>query len=376
MTSHQPASSSPTTPNIPPATTPPATPNETSALTQHTSPPSPLRTFLHRQGIEPSWRRYGIDALNFMALGLFSTLIIGLILKNAGTWLSVPWLADVGQQAQGMTGAAIGLGVAYALKAPPLVLLASVIVGQSAATLGSVVGALVASLVAAECGKLVSKLTPVDILVTPAVTICAGVAMGQWIGPWIAQTMTEVGHFIMWSVALQPFFMSIVVAVAMGMILTLPISSAAIAISLSLSGLAAGAATVGCCAQMVGFAVMSYRENGVQGLLSQGLGTSMLQMPNIARNPRIWIPPIITSAILGPIATMVFGMQNLPMGAGMGTSGLVGQIGTINAMGSEAGTLTAIVLLHFVLPAVLTLISAAWLRKIGWIKPGDLKLAL
>lgn len=311
-----------------------------------------------------------------MALGLFSTLIIGLILKNAGTWLSLPWLADVGQQAQTMTGAAIGVGVAYALKAPPLVMLASVIVGHSAATLGGVVGAFVAALVAAECGKLVSKLTPVDILVTPAMTICAGVAVGQWIGPGIAQTMTAIGHFIMWSVELQPFFMSIVVAVVMGMILTLPISSAAIAISLSLSGVAAGAATVGCCAQMVGFAVMSFRENGVQGLLSQGLGTSMLQMPNIARNPRIWIPPIITSAILGPIATMVFGMSNLPMGAGMGTSGLVGQIGTVNAMGSSPGTLTAIVLLHFVLPAVLTLVSAAWLRRIGWIRPGDLKLAL
>lgn len=309
-----------------------------------------------------------------MALGLFSSLIIGLILKNIGGWVGLPWLADAGQQAQAMSGAAIGMGVAYALKAPPLVLLASVAVGHSAAALGGVVGAFVAALVAAECGKLVSRVTPVDILVTPAVTLCSGIAMGQWIGPGIAQAMTSIGQFIMWSVELQPLLMSVVVAVVMGMILTLPISSAAIAISLSLSGLAAGAATVGCCAQMVGFAVMSYRENGLQGLLSQGLGTSMLQVPNIARNPRIWIPPILASAILGPLATMVFGMINLPVGAGMGTSGLVGQVATVNAMGSQPSVLLAIGLLHFVLPALLTLLFAAWLRRMGWIRPGDLTL--
>ncbi|MDO4906109.1 MAG: PTS sugar transporter subunit IIC [Lautropia sp.] len=361
----------------PPGSRPPS-----AGKPRHTAPSgadgTPLKAriaaFLKRQQIEISLRRYGIDALNFMALGLFSSLIIGLILKNIGTWTSQPWLADVGQQAQSMSGAAIGVGVAFALKAPPLVLLASTIVGHSAAVLGSVVGAFVAALVATECGKLVFRTTPVDILVTPATTIGVGIAVGQWVGPGIAQAMTSIGHFIMWSVELQPLLMSVVVSVAMGMILTLPISSAAVAISLSLSGLAAGAATVGCCAQMVGFAVMGWRENGMQGLLSQGLGTSMLQMPNIARNPRIWIPPIIASAILGPIATMVLGMHNLPMGAGMGTSGLVGQIGTINAMGGSPSVLMSIGLLHFVLPAVLTLIFAAWLRKIGWIKPGDLKL--
>lgn len=340
------------------------------------APPSSsgLRAFLRRQNIELSWRRYGIEALNFMALGLFSSLIIGLILKNLGTWAGLPWLVDVGQQAQAMTGAAIGLGVAFALKAPPLVLLPSVVVGFAGNALGGVVGAFVAALVASEGGKLVSRTTPVDILVTPAVTVLCGVAVAQWIGPGIAQAMTSIGAFIMWSVALQPLLMSVVVSVAMGVILTLPISSAAIAISLSLSGLAAGAATVGCCAQMVGFAVMSFRENGVQGLLSQGLGTSMLQMPNIARNPRVWIPPILASAVLGPVATMVFGMENLPMGAGMGTSGLVGQIGTVNAMGGGASVLGAIVLLHFVLPAVLTLLFAAPLRRMGWIRPGDLTL--
>lgn len=349
--------------------------SSTPAATRAAPPSSSgLRAFLRRQNIELSWRRYGIEALNFMALGLFSSLIIGLILKNLGTWAGLPWLVDVGQQAQAMTGAAIGLGVAFALKAPPLVLLPSVIVGFAGNALGGVVGAFVAALVASEGGKLVSRTTPVDILVTPAVTVLCGVAVAQWIGPGIAQAMTSIGAFIMWSVALQPLLMSVVVSVAMGVILTLPISSAAIAISLSLSGLAAGAATVGCCAQMVGFAVMSFRENGVQGLLSQGLGTSMLQMPNIARNPRVWIPPILASAVLGPVATMVFGMENLPMGAGMGTSGLVGQIGTVNAMGGSASVLWAIVLLHFVLPAVLTLLFAAPLRRMGWIRPGDLTL--
>lgn len=338
------------------------------------TPSSRLRTFLAARNIEVSFRRYGIEALNFMALGLFSSLIIGLILKNLGTWTGLPWLVEVGTQAQAMTGAAIGVGVAFALKSPPLVLLASAIVGHSAHAAGGVVGCFVAALVAAEAGKLVSRTTPVDILVTPAVTLMAGVAMSQWLGPGMSALMAQIGAFIGWAMALQPFLMSVVVSVVMGIVLTLPISSAAIAISLQLSGLAAGAATVGCCAQMVGFAVMSWRENGVQGLLSQGLGTSMLQMPNITRNPRVWIPPILTSAVLGPVATLGFGMTNLPMGAGMGTSGLVGQIGTINAMGSSPAVLGAIVLLHFVLPALLTLFWAHWLRRLGWIRLGDLKL--
>lgn len=333
-----------------------------------------FRAVLAARNIEISFQRYGIEALNFMALGLFSSLIIGLILKNIGAWAGLPWLVDAGTQAQQMTGAAIGAGVAFALKAPPLVLLPAVIAGYSAHTAGGVVGCFVAVLVGTEMGKLVSRTTPVDILVTPAMTLMVGVAVGQWAGPGISQLMTEIGAFIEWAMALQPFLMSVVVSVAMGIILTLPISSAAIAISLQLSGLAAGAATVGCCAQMVGFAVMSWRENGVQGLLSQGLGTSMLQMPNITRNPRVWIPPILASAMLGPVATLGFGMTNLPMGAGMGTSGLVGQIGTVNAMGSSPSVLGAIALLHFVLPALLTLFWAHWLRRLGWIRPGDLKL--
>ena len=253
-------------------------------------------------------------------------------------------------------------------------LLASVATGTAGAALGGPVGCFIAAAVGAECGKLVSKTTPVDIIVTPAVTLMAGVAVAQFIGPAIAAMMTEIGALIMWAVELQPLLMGMVVAVLMGIILTLPISSAAIAIALSLSGLAAGAATVGCCAQMVGFAVMSFKENRWAGLLSQGLGTSMLQMPNIVKNPKIWIPPIVASAVLGPVATLGFKMSNIPSGAGMGTSGLVGQVGTINAMGNAPSVWLAIGLLHFVLPALITLAVAMLLRKKGWIKEGDLKL--
>ena len=333
-----------------------------------------VKQFLAARNIEFSVRRYGVDALNFMALGLFSSLIVGLILKTIGTWADLPWLVAVGTQAQGVMGAAIGVGVAYALKAPPLVLLASVATGTAGAALGGPVGCFIAAAVGAECGKLVSKTTPVDIIATPAVTLMAGVAVAQFIGPAIAAMMTEIGALIMWAVELQPLLMGMVVAVLMGIILTLPISSAAIAIALSLSGLAAGAATVGCCAQMVGFAVMSFKENRWAGLRSQGLGTSMLQMPNIVKNPKIWIPPIVASAILGPVATLGFQMSNIPSGAGMGTSGLVGQVGTINAMGNAPSVWLAIGLLHFVLPALITLAVAMLLRKKGWIKDGDLKL--
>ena len=333
-----------------------------------------VKQFLAARNIEFSVRRYGVDALNFMALGLFSSLIVGLILKTIGAWADLPWLVAVGMQAQGVMGAAIGVGVAYALKAPPLVLLASVATGTAGAALGGPVGCFIAAAVGAECGKLVSKTTPVDIIATPAVTLMAGVAVAQFIGPAIAAMMTEIGALIMWAVELQPLLMGMVVAVLMGIILTLPISSAAIAIALSLSGLAAGAATVGCCAQMVGFAVMSFKENRWAGLLSQGLGTSMLQMPNIVKNPKIWIPPIVASAVLGPVATLGFQMSNIPSGAGMGTSGLVGQVGTINAMGNAPSVWLAIGLLHFVLPALITLAVAMLLRKKGWIKEGDLKL--
>lgn len=333
-----------------------------------------IKALLVRKDIEFSLRRYGIDALNFMALGLFSSLIVGLILKTFGSWLDLPWLVETGAQAQAAMGAAIGIGVAHALKSPPLVLLSSAATGLAGAALGGSVGCFIAAAVGAEFGKLIHKSTPVDIIATPAAALIAGTAAAQFVGPAIAALMTETGALIMWAVELQPVLMGMIVSVLMGIILTLPISSAAIAISLSLSGLAAGAATVGCCAQMVGFAVMSFKENRWSGLLSQGLGTSMLQMPNIVKNPRIWIPPIISSALLGPLATVGFQMANIPSGAGMGTSGLVGQVGTINAMGNSSAVWFAIALLHFVLPAVFTLIIARFMRKKGWIKDGDLKL--
>lgn len=335
-----------------------------------------VKAFLAARNIEFSLRRYGVDALNFMALGLFSSLIVGLILKTAGGWLGWAWLSEVGAQAQGAMGAAIGAGVAYALKAPPTVLLASVVTGTAGAALGGPVGCFLAAAAGAETGKLVYRTTPVDIVATPAATLTAGIAVAQFAGPAVAALMAQAGALIMWAVELQPLLMSVVVAVAMGMILTLPVSSAALAVSLSLSGLAAGAATVGCCAQMVGFAVMGFRENRWAGLLSQGLGTSMLQMPNIIKNPKIWIPPTLAGALTAPLATLVFQMSNIPSGAGMGTSGLVGQVGTLNAMGNAPSVWLAIVLLHFILPALITLAAAGWMRRKGWIKPGDLKLEL
>lgn len=311
--------------------------------------------------------------MNFMALGLFGSLIIGLILKNLGTWLGLPVLTEIGTYAQSMMGASVGVGVAYGLNAPPLVLFASSVVGLYGASVGGVVGAFVAVLFATECGKFVHKTTPLDIVITPATVLVVGVLVAKFIAPSIAFAMTTIGEFIMWSVQLSPILMSVVVAVAMGVLLTLPVSSAAIAISLSLGGLAAGASTVGCACQMVGFAVMAYRDNGVSALLSHGLGTSMLQMPNIIKNPKIWIPPTLSGAILAPIATH-FGMTNVPSGAGMGTSGLVGQVGTIEAMGASGQVLLIIVLLHVVLPALLTGLFDWLLRKKGWIKQGDLKI--
>lgn len=333
-----------------------------------------IKNYLQKKDIEISLKRYGIEALNAMALGLFGSLIMGLILKNLGVWFDAPWLVSVGAKAQSAMGAAIGVCVAYALKAPILVLGASAVVGISGAALGVPVGCFVSVLLATEIGKLISKTTPIDIIVTPLVTIISGLAVAQFSGGYIAYAMLEISNFIGWAVELQPFLMGVVLAVVMGVLLTLPISSAAIAISLSLSGLAAGAATVGCCVQMIGFAVMGYKENKISGLLSIGLGTSMLQMPNIIKNWKIILPPIIVSAILGPLAILVFQMQNIPSGAGMGTSGLVGQIGTIETMGGSLTVFMSILALHFVLPAVLCGALGALFRRKGWIKDGDLKV--
>lgn len=329
---------------------------------------------LERQNISISWQRYGIDTLNFMALGLFGSLILGLILKNIGTWMGFEPLVTLGGEAQKLMGAAIGVGVAYALKAPPLVLFTSVITGFLGAQMGGPVGALIATLVAAECGKFIHRTTPIDIIITPMTTLLFGALIAASVSPAIGTLMTQLGALIMWAVALSPILMSIVVAVAMGLLLTLPISSAAIAIALGLGDTAAGAATVGCAAQMIGFAVMSYRDNGIGGTLACGLGTSMIQMSNILKNPKIWLPPTITSALLAPFATAVFGMTNLPTGAGMGTSGLVGQIATLDAMGATTQTLALIAVFHLLLPALITWLIALIFYKKDWIKDGDLRI--
>ena len=332
------------------------------------------QSFLQRKNIVFSLHRYGIEALGAMALGLFSSLIVGLILKVIGDKTGIKLLTDYGLQAMAMMGPAIGVAVAFGLKAPPLVLFASTITGMAGAKLGGPAGCFVAAVIGAEFGKLVSKETKVDILITPMVTIITGVATGVFIGPTINTMMVALGALIMKATELQPIPMGILVSVLMGLILTAPISSAAVAMMLKLGGLAAGAATVGCAAQLVGFAVASYRENGWGGLVSQGLGTSMLQVPNIVRNPRILIPPTLAGAILGPIATTIWPMTNIPAGAGMGTSGLVGQFGTFEAMGMTGGVMFKVVMLHFILPAILTILISEYMRKTGWIKYGDMKL--
>lgn len=331
-------------------------------------------SFLRRKNIEFSLKRYGIDALGAMALGLFASLIVGLILKVMGEQLGIPFLVECGLKAMAMMGPAIGVAVAHGLQAPPLVLFASTITGMAGAELGGPAGCFVATVIGAEFGKLVSKETKIDIIVTPVVTIIAGVATGIFVGPAINSFMVALGELIMRATELRPIPMGILVSMIMGLVLTAPISSAALAIMLNLGGVAAGAATVGCCAQMVGFAVASYRENGWGGLISQGLGTSMLQVPNIIKNPLILVPPTLTSMILGPLATTLLYMENIPAGAGMGTSGLVGQFGTIEAMGVSAEVFIKIGVLHILLPIIITLIISEFMRKKGWIKFGDMKL--
>lgn len=337
-----------------------------------------MRDFLKRKDIEFSIKRYFIDTLSFMALGLFSSLLIGTILRTLGEKLDIKFLVEIiWPLTRDFSGATIGVAVAYGLKAPPLVLFSSVLTGAAGNALGGPAGALIATIFGVEFGKLISKETKLDIILTPAVTIITGVFIGGVVGPVIGSLMSKLGELIMYFTVLHPFFMGMFVSVTMGMILTLPLSSAAISMMLGLNGLAAGAATVGCCSQMIGFAVMSYKENKFGGFLAQGLGTSMLQMPNIIKNYKIWIPPIITSAILGPIATMVFKLKNISIAAGMGTSGLVGQIGTISAMGDESTgkeLYFIIILLHFILPGILTFFIGNIFRKIGFIKENDLKI--
>lgn len=285
---------------------------------------STFRDFLKRKQINISVQTYLIDALGAMAFGLFASLLIGTIFATLGDKTHIEIFTTISTYAKSATGAALGVSIAYALKAPTLVLFSAATVGIAGNELGGPVGALVATIIATELGKLVSKETPVDILVTPGITITSGVLASQFVGPGVSAFMTAFGNLVKTATVMQPLFMGILVSALIGIALTLPISSAAICIMLSLDGLAGGAATAGCCAQMVGFAVLSFRENKWGGLLAQGLGTSMLQMGNIVKNPRIWIPPTLASMVTGPISTMVFRLENIPTGSGMGTCGLVG----------------------------------------------------
>lgn len=336
-------------------------------------------SFLRRKNVSLSPKIYFVDALGAMAFGLFATLLVGTILNSIGTSLNIKFLSEtIWPLAKEATGPAIAVSIAYALGAPNLVIFASTVVGIAANELGGPMGVYIATLFAVEFGKIVSKETKIDIVITPVVTVLVGVFLANLIGPTINAIMTGIGNIIMIATEQQPFIMGIVVSVIVGIVLTLPISSAALCMMLSLSGLAGGAATIGCCCQMIGFAVISFRDNSFEGLVAQGLGTSMLQMPNIVRNPKIAIPPTLASAILGPLATVVFKMTNIPIGAGMGTCGLVGQIATFTSMPEVPffNLLFLIILLHILLPALVSYIIYIPLRKINWIKEGDLKLEL
>ena len=371
-------------------------------------PMKKIRAFLNRKNVSLSLRCYGIDALAAMAQGLFCTLLVGTILNTLGQQFGIDFLNraivtlkdaagenqnsyTIGGLASALVGPGIAVAIGFALQAPPLVLFSLIIVGFAANAMGGAGGPLavyVIAIIAAEAGKIVSKETKIDILVTPIVTILIGVGASSVIAGPIGTAASAVGDFVKWATVLQPFWMGIAVSVVIGIALTLPISSAAICAALSLTGLAGGAAVAGCCAQMVGFAVMSFRENRWGGLVAQGIGTSMLQMPNIVKNPRIWIPPTLASAITGPLATCLFKleMNGAPVSSGMGTCGLVGQIGVytgwVNDVSSGAkAAITAmdwigLTLICFVLPAVLSVIFCNVLRKMGWIRENDLKLDL
>lgn len=334
-----------------------------------------FKSFLEKKSVNITAKAYFLDALGAMAFGLFASLLIGTIFTTLGDKLNIPFLLEIAKYAKQATGAAIGVAIAYSLNAPSLVLFSATVCGIAGNALGGPVGAYVATVISTELGKIVSKETKVDILVTPSVVIISGVLLAMFVGPGINAFMEAFGKFIENATELRPFLMGIIVSVSVGMALTLPISSAALCIAIGLSGIAAGAATAGCCAQMVGFAVMSFKENRWGGLISQGLGTSMLQMPNIIKNPLTWIPPTLAAAITGPISTCVFQLENVPIGAGMGTCGLVGPFGVITAM-PEGGTKMwlGILLICFVLPAILTWIFGEIFRKLNWIKEGDLRI--
>ena len=359
-----------------------------------------FKAFLKRKDIEISLKRYGIDAMGAMAQGLFCSLLIGTIINTLGTQFGIGFLIrpvavvsgveyTVGGLASAMSGPAMAVAIGFALKCPPMVLFSLATVGFAANALGGAGGPLAVffiAVIASEIGKMVSKETKIDLLVTPLVTIGVGAGLSALIAPPIGAVAMKLGGLIMWATVQRPFLMGILVSVIVGVALTLPISSAAICSVLGLTGLAGGAAVAGCCAQMIGFAFASFRENKWGGLVSQGIGTSMLQMGNIVKNPCIWIAPTLTSAITGPIATCVFHleMNGAAVSSGMGTCGFVGQIGVYTGWMNEiaAGTRTAVgafdwlglILICFVLPAVLAPLINAGCRALGWVKDGDMKL--
>ncbi len=349
---------------------------------------SKIRAFFEKKQVKPSLRTYFIDAMGSMALGLFASLLIGTIFDTLFDYTAVSIFGDLAAAATAVTGAALGIAIANALHAPTLVMLCAAAVGYAGNGFGGTflldgaeksitagpAGAFVAVIVAVELGKLVSKETKIDILVTPTVTILSGVVVARLLCPIIAWCMYWIGWFVNTATEMQPIIMGILVSAAVGVALTLPISSAAICAMIGISGLAGGAATAGCCAQMVGFAVISFRENRWGGVIAQGLGTSMLQMGNIVKNPRIWIPATLASMITGPLSTTIFKLENVGVASGMGTCGLVGPLGIITNMENSPMKWIGIAVICFILPAVLSLIFSEILRKIGWIKENDMKL--
>ena len=335
-----------------------------------------MKQFFKSKGVTLSPRAYFVDALSYMALGLFSSLLIGLIIKTMGQQLAISSFVEIGNFAMDakIVGAAIGVAIAYSLKAPPLVLFSAVFAGAFGGSLAGPVGSYITTLFAVEIGKLTYRVTKVDIIVVPLVVVLVGYYIGTFVGIPINNFMVSIGSLVNWSTEQHPFVMSILVATIMGLSLTAPISSAAIAFMLGLDGLAAGAAVIGCSAQMIGFATISFRENGVSGLIAQGLGTSMLQIGNIVKNPLILIPPTLAGVFTAPLAVGIFRMTNNQAGAGMGTSGLVGQFMAFEAMGFSFSTLLMVLVFHIVIPAIISLLCFHYMQHKGWIKKGDLLL--
>lgn len=337
-----------------------------------------MKNFLQKKSIEISARKYFVDAMSAMAYGLFATLLVGTILKTIGEELNISFLSEtIWPFARQATGPAIAMAIAYSLQSPRLVLYASAVVGLAAYEMGGPLAVFIAAILSSETGKLISGETRIDIIITPVVTVLTGVLFSFILGPGIQQIMEGIGSIILLSTHTHPFIMGMVIAVVVGMTLTLPISSAALCLMLNLEGLAAGAATIGCSAQMIGFAIISYKDNGFKGFLAQGIGTSMLQMPNIYKNWKIWIPPTLSAAIVGPIGIVFFNMKNSALESGMGTSGLVDQIGTFNALKADFSNtyiFLSIFLLHFLLPALISYSIYIFMKKKNWIKEGDMKI--